>query len=160
MPHRLLAVTCILCASAFALIAPAQAADKAQLDAVSVHLFLAKSGTLSTDITQVRNFHAWNFVPSGDGIPDGEQFDAVFVKVRLTAVKEIFAKEEQARLVVTASESKKVIRTERLTNVYIGPERVVHRGFYLANVGCTPLEIVVTAGSKRIRKALAFNCGE
>jgi hypothetical protein len=159
MFQRFPAVACLL-SSTLALIVPAQAADKVQLDAVSVHLFLASSGTLSTDITNVRNFHAWNFVPSGDGIPDGEQFDAVFVKVRLSAAKETFAKGEQARLEIVASESKKVLRRERLADVYVGPERVVHRGFYLANIGCTPLDIVVTARPKVIRKALRFNCGE
>jgi hypothetical protein len=160
MPHRSPAVTCVLASLMLGLTLPAQAADKAQLDAVSVHLFLANSGTLSTDVTNVRNFHAWNFVPSGDGIPDGEQFDAVLVKVRLTAAKEIFAKGEQARLTVVASESKKVLRREKLADVYVGPERIVHYGFYLARIGCTPLDIVVTARPTVIRKTLRFNCGE
>ena len=154
------AAACALTALTLALASPAQAADKAELDAVSVHLFLTRSGTFSTDVTNVRNFHAWNFVPSGEGIPDGEHFDAVFVKVRLKAAKEVFAKGEQARLAVVASESKKVIRRDGIKDVYIGPERVAHHGFYLANVGCTPLEIVVTARSKAIRKALSFRCGE
>lgn len=160
MPARVPAATCLLSTLALASTSPAPAADKAQLDTVSVHLFLAKSGTLSADITQIRDFHAWNFVPSGAGIPDGEQFDAVFVKVRLRAAKEIFAKGEQARLVVTASEDKKVIRRDRIADVYIGPERVLHYGFYITNVGCKPLQIVVTAGSKMIKKTASFNCGE
>jgi hypothetical protein len=83
-----------------------------------------------------------------------------FVKVRFSAAKEMFAKGEQARLEIVASESKKVLRRERLADVYVGPDRVVHRGFYLANIGCTPLDIVVTARPKVIRKALHFNCGE
>ena len=156
----LLTLTCLWCAVALSSLSPAHAADKAQLDAVSVHLFLAKSGTFSTDITKVADFSAWNFVPSGQGIPDGEQFDAVFVKVRLTAAKEIFAKGEQARLVVADLDSKKVIRRERFTDIYIGPERAVHHGVYIGHVGCTPLEIVVTCGSKVIKKTLRFRCGE
>jgi hypothetical protein len=160
MPNPFSAVTFVLSALMLALAFPAQAADKARLDDVSVHLFLANSGTLSTDITTVRNFHAWNLVPSGDGIPDGESFDAVFVKVRLGADKEIFARGEQARLAIIASESKKVLKREKLADVYIGPERIAYHGFYLANIGCTPLEIVVTAGKKVIRKTANFNCGE
>jgi hypothetical protein len=160
MPHRFPAVTCLLSALMLASISPAQAADKPQLEAVSLHLFLARSGTFSTDITAVRNFHAWNFEPSGDGIPDGERFDAVFVKLQFSAAKEIFAKGEQARLTILAAESKKVLKREKLADVYVGPERIAYYGFYLARIGCTPLEIVVSARPKVIRKTVNFNCGE
>ena len=138
----------------------ARAADRAQLDAVSVHLFLKKSGTFSPDVTSMRNFHAWNFEPSGDGMPEGEGFDAVLVKVRMRSDKEVFAKGEQARLRITSLENGKVIRSERLTDVFIGPERVTHHAFYLPGIACTPIEIVVTAKAKSIKKMLNFNCGE
>jgi hypothetical protein len=52
------------------------------LEGVSVHLFLEKSGSLSRDVTAVKDFQSWNFVPSGTGIPDDERFNDILVKVR------------------------------------------------------------------------------
>jgi hypothetical protein len=137
-----------------------QAADRTELDAVSVHLFLRKSGTFSPDVTTMRNFHAWNFEPSGDGMPEGEEFDGVLVKVRMRSDKEVFARGEQARLRIRSLENGKVIRTERLADVFIGPAGVTHQAFYVPGIACTPIEIVVTAKAKSIRKTLKFNCGE
>jgi hypothetical protein len=138
----------------------ARAADRAQLDAVSVHLFLKKSGTFSPDVTTMRNFHAWNFEPSGDGMPEGEQFDAILVKIRMRSDKEVFAEGEQARLRIRSLDKGKVIRNERLTDVFIDTARVTHLAFYVPGIACTPIEIVVTAKPKSIKKTLNFNCGE
>jgi hypothetical protein len=138
----------------------AQAQDKAKLDSVSVHLFLTKSGTLSPDVTVIPNFFARNFEPNGEGFAEGERFEAILIKVRLTAPRETFAKGPQAELVISDSKTKKVIRRERIADVYIGSHGWTFVPVFMAKAACTPLEVVATGGGQRIAKSLGFSCGE
>jgi hypothetical protein len=160
---RLLSITaCLTGALALMLSAAsgARAADRAVADAFSVHLFLQKSGVFSTDVTSLPDFNAWNLEVSGRGIPEGERFDSIAIKVRLRADKEVFAKGEQGRLVVTTIKDNKVIRNERIADIYIGPGGVGYRVYFVADVGCRGLQIALTSGGKTLRKTLNFNCGE
>ncbi len=136
----------------------AHAADRAQLDAVSVHVFLTKSGTLSRDVST--DFAAWNFVPEGEGIPQGERFYAVLVRVRLTAPGEMFAKGPQADVVVTNRQTRKVIKRERIAEVYIGKDGWTFVPVFVPDAACGPLDIVVTGGGKKIATMLNAKCGE
>ncbi len=138
---------------------PVQAADRATLDAVSVHLFLQKSGTLSADVTAIEGFFARNFVPDGKGFADGERFNDVLVRIRFTAAKEIFAEGQQAEVVVTDS-TKKVVSRKRIADLYVGGHGWSFVPVYLADVACRPLTVTVTGGGKRIVKSLPFSCGE
>jgi hypothetical protein len=61
---------------------PALAQGKVQLDSVTIHLFLATSGTLSPDIETIQGFGARNFSLQGEGIADNERFYAALMKVR------------------------------------------------------------------------------
>ena len=61
-----------------------------------------------------------NFSVQGKGIKDNERFYAALIKVKLTAPKEIFAKGAQAEIVVTDRRTRKVVKRERLADVYIG----------------------------------------
>jgi hypothetical protein len=160
--RRLLAAFC-LCASLPAM--PVQAAERATLDAVSVHLFLQKSGALSTDVTAIEGFFARNFVPDGKDFAEGERFDDVLVRIRFTARKEIFAEGPQAEVVVTDSASKKVVSRKRIADLYVGGHGWTFVPVYLAGVACKPLTVTVTGvtvtgGGKRIVKTLPFSCGE
>jgi hypothetical protein len=144
----------------FMLASSARSADRAQLDAVSVHLFLEKLGTFSSDITSIPNFYSWNMVPSGGGIPKDEKFGSVLNKLRFNSPAEVFAKGMQARIVVMSSKDKKIIKTETFKDLYIGPGRIGYRALFVQNVSCTLLDILVTSPGKRIRKVVNFNCGE
>jgi len=142
------------------LASPALAADRASLDAVSVHLFLQTSGTLSADVTAMKGFFARNFVPDGEGFAEHERFDDILVRVRLTAPKEVFAKGGQAEVVVTDTRTKQVVVRKQIADVYISPKGWIFIPVYVANVGCRPLEVTATGGGKRIVKSLQFGCGE
>jgi hypothetical protein len=137
---------------------PALAQERATLDAVSLHLFLTKSGTLSRDVSE--NFGAWNFTPDGEGIPQGERFYAMLVRVRFTAPHEVFAKGAQAEVVVTDRQSRKVVKRERIVDVYVGSDGWTFMPIFVPNAACGPFDIVVTGGGKTITKALEARCGE
>jgi hypothetical protein len=147
-----------LCPVLFASIAPA--ADRVNLDAVSVHLFLQTAGTLSADVTAIEGFSSWNFVPQNEGFGDQERFDDIVIRVRLTAPKEVFARGPQAEVVVTDTRTKKVVARKQIADVYIGPKGSTFVPVYIANVACRPLKLTVTSGGKRIEKSLEFRCGE
>jgi hypothetical protein len=154
------ASTIVFLLGLFILASAARATDRAQLDGVSVHLFLEKSGAFSSDIASIQNFYSWNMVPSGDGIPEDEKFGSILIKLRFNSPAEVFAKGMQARVVVMSSKDKKIIKTETFKDLYIGPGRVGYRALFVQNVSCTLLDILVTSPGKRIRKVVNFNCGE
>jgi hypothetical protein len=145
---------------ALVFVGSARAADRAQLDSISVHLFLTKSGTLSPDVTAMATFAAWNFVPEGEGIGAGERFDAILIKVRLTAPHEVFAKGPQAEVVMREQHSRKVVRRERIANVYVGKDGWTFVPVFVADAACGPFDIVATGGGRRIVKMLNVKCGE
>jgi hypothetical protein len=138
----------------------ARAQDRAELGDVSIYLFLEKSGRFSVDISKMADFSAGQFSPTGPGIPDGERFDSIFIRVELRAAKEIFAQGPQATVTVTHSKTKRVIARAVLADVYIGAERRVFKGVYVDRVGCAPMDIVVQAGAKRYTRSLPIHCGE
>ena len=138
----------------------AQAQNKAVLDAVSVHLFLAKSGTLSPDITAIPGFRTWNFASVGEGIPDDEHFRAILIRLRITAPGEHFAKGKVAELTLTNRLTKKIVKRARVADVYIGPEGAIFVPVLVEDAACGPFNLVVTGGARRIAKSLEFNCGE
>jgi hypothetical protein len=47
--------------------AAAGPADGIRLEDVSTRRFLEKSGSISREITTIKDFHSWNFVPFGRG---------------------------------------------------------------------------------------------
>jgi hypothetical protein len=136
-----------------------QRAERAQLDTVSVHLFLTKSGALSPDVETIEGFGAWNFSLQGKDI-DGERFYSMLIKVRLTAPREVFAKGPQAEVIVTDRRTRKVVKRERISDVYIGANGWTILPVWIADGACGPFEIVVTGGGKRIAKTLEAACGE
>jgi hypothetical protein len=143
---------------------PADAGPKpkarAQLDSVSVHLFLSTSGTLSTDVTTMPDFFARNFVPHAKEIADNERFDAILVRVRFTSPKEVFAEGMQAEVVMTNRRTRKIVRRERIADVYIGDNGWTFVPVFASRVGCSELDVVVTGGGRKIAKSLGFSCGE
>lgn len=149
-----------LLAATGALAAPTQksAPDRATLDAVSLHVFLTKSGTLSRDVSE--NFGAWNFAPQGEGIEDGERFYAMLVRVRFTSPREIYAPGTQAEVVVTDRATRKVIKRERIADVYIGSAGWAFAPVFVTDAACGPFDVVVTGGGKKIMKSLEAKCGE
>lgn len=157
---RFAAALAFLVLAAGAAGAPARAQDRAELGEVAIYLFLEKSGRFSVDISKMADFSAGNFNPMGPGIPEGERFDSIFIRVQLTAAKEVFAKGPQATVTVTHSKTKRVIRRVVLADVYVGPERAVFKGVFVDQVGCAPMDIVVQAGAKRFARSLAVHCGE
>ena len=145
----------ILCAS------PAQA-QNAQLSIadVTVHLFFEISGTFSADITRIKNFSSWNFVPMGRGLPDNDRFNAFLIKVKLGSKSEVFAEGRQATVRVLRSENAEVLVEQQLENIYVGPSGAATKPILVTGHVCEPLDVVVAGGGKTVKKHLAFNCGE
>ena len=156
---RMLALVSLLTTTG-ASASPALAQGKAQLDAVSVHLFLTTSGTLSPDVTAIPGFFSRNFSPHGEGIGADERFNDFIVRVRLTSPRETFAKGTQAEVVVTNRATKKVIKRERVADVYIGSNGWTFKPVFVPNAACGPFDVVVTGGGRKIIKALEATCGE
>ena len=129
---------------------PAHAQDRARLNSISVHVFLTKSGTLSDDLEKIGGFGARNFSIQGKGIADNERFYSALIKVKLTAPKEIFAKGSQAEIVVTDRRTKKVVKRERLADIYIGSHGWTVMPVWLPDAACGPFEIVATGGGRKL----------
>ena len=144
----------------FALICACPASAQTQLNSVTIHLFLASSGTLSPDVETIKGSGAWNFSVQGEGIADNERFYAVLIKVRMTSKGEVFAKGTQARVVVTDRRTKKVVRRERVADLYIGSHGWTFVPIFLPNAACGPFEIVATGGGREIVKQIEAACGE
>ena len=139
---------------------PALAQGKAQLDAVTIHLFLATSGTLSPDLETIEGFGARNFSVQGKGIADNERFYAALIKVRFTSKGEVFAQGTQAQVVVTDRWKKRIVRREQIANVYIGSDGYTYVPVFLPDAACGPFEVVVTGGGRKIVKQIEATCGE
>jgi hypothetical protein len=136
------------------------APDRAQLDSVTIHLFLATSGTWSPDIDTIEEFGARNFSLQGKGIADNERFYAALIRVRFTSKGEVFAQGTQAQVVVTDRWKKRVVRRESIAGVYIGSNGYTHVPVFLENAACGPFEVVVTGGGRKIVKQIEATCGE
>lgn len=165
--HRivLLLVALTLAAPAPALAGPKGKAQgkeqkRAQLDSVTIHLFLATSGTWSPDIETIEGFGAHNFALQGQGIAGNERFHSALIKVRFTSDREIYADGTQAQVVVTDRWRKRVVRRERIVGVYIGSAGYTHVPIFLADAACGPFEVVVTGGGRKIVKQIETHCGE
>ncbi len=155
--RRLLMIAMVLAAAADA--RAQQRNARADIDSVSVHLFLTKSGALSADVETIEGFGAWNFALQGKDI-DGERFYSFLIKVKMTAPGEVFAKGRQAEVVVTDRRTKKIVKRERIADVYIGPNGWTIVPVWIADGACGPFDIVVSGGGKRIAKSLEAACGE
>ena len=134
--------------------------DRAALDSISVHLFLSKSGMLSPDVETIEGFGAWNFALQGKDIEPGERFYSILIRVKFTAPREIFAKGRQAEVVMTDRRTRKVVKRERISGVYIGSHGWTHVPVWVEDGACGPFEIVASGGGKRIVKQLEAACGE
>lgn len=139
--------------------ASAGPAEGIRLENISVHLFLEKSGSFSRDVTTMKDFRSWNFVPFGAGIPEGERFDDILVKIALGSPKEVFAKGRQGELSLVSAENGKPVETKAIDDVYLNDGKS-YRAFYISGVACKPLVLTATVGGKTVRKDLPFRCGE
>jgi len=156
-------IALVLAALTLAAPAPAlaqgKARDRAQLDSVTIHLFLATSGTWSPDIETIEGFGAWNFALQGQGIADNERFYVAMIRVRFTSPRGVYADGTQAQVVVTDRKTKRVVKRERIAGVYIGSHGSTHVPVFL-NAACGPFEVVVTGGGRKIVKQIEAACGE
>jgi len=140
--------------------ANAQKGQRARLDAISVHLFLASSGTLSEDVDKIDGFGARNFSVQGKGIADNERFYSALIKVRMTAPKEIFAEGPQAEVIVTHRRTKKVVTRQRIADLYVGGHGWTIVPVWVQDAACGPFEIVATGGGRKLTRQLEVTCGE
>lgn len=154
------ALACVLAAATHGRAEGKKSPDRAQLDAVSVHLFLATSGTLSPDVETIEGFGARNFSLFGKGFAESERFYSALIRVRFTSMGEVFAKGTQAEVVVSDRWKKRVVKRERIADLYIGDHGFTHVPVFLPNAACGPFEIVVTGGGRKIVRQLEVSCGE
>ena len=157
LPRALVAAT-----MAFWLSGPAAHAqdDTLSLDSVSIHLFLEKSGEFSPDITQAPGVGAWNFRPISGDVDYDERFHSYLIKVTFRSRGEVFAEDEQATLIISEVESGKILFTESIRNVDIGPSGQVTKPFLIHDLVCGPLRVDVRDQEKTITNQLEFACGE
>jgi len=134
--------------------------DKLSLHAVSIHLFLEKSGEFSHDITQAPGVGAWNFRPISGDVDSDESFHSYLIKVTFRSGGEAYAEGEQATLVISEVESGTVLVTETIRDVYIGPSGQVTKPFLIHDQVCGPLRVDVSDDEKTITNRLQFACGE
>ena len=134
--------------------------DKLSIHAVSIHLFLEISGEFSHDVTQAPGVGAWNFRPISGDIDFDEIFHSYLIKVSFRSGGEVFAEGEQATLVISEIESGKVLLTETIRNLYIGPSGQVTKPFLIHDLVCGPLRVDISDLEKTITNQLQFACGE
>ena len=118
MRRRFAILLFLFTALAGAALAQGRVPERAQLDSISVHLFLTKSGALSEDVATIEGFGARNFAVQGKGLDLAERFYSILIKVRLTSAGEVFAKGPQAEVVVTDRRTRKVVKREKIADVY------------------------------------------
>ena len=147
---------------------PASAQTKAQpkapvqtlaLEAVSVHLFLEESGTLSADASGTPGISGANMRAQLPG-DKSEPFHNFLVKVVLTSKGEAFARGRQATVSIVDVKSKRVIETHGISDVYVGSGGRTVKAIWVRDRVCQALEVRVTAGPKTITRKLEFHCGE
>lgn len=137
----------------------AGASEQVKLDAVSVHLFYERSGQLSPDITNIREFGTHNFHPFGEGVPDEEIFHSFLIKLSFSAPKETFEPGLVATLRLTNDE-KKVILKREIRSLYIPESGRINKGLWVEGHECEMLTLEVTDNGQTVTKRLPFHCGE
>lgn len=171
MPKTVCAAALLAVLAAFAA-APAVAQTKSQprtapkgpavaltLEAVSVHLFLEGSGTLSGDATGTPGISGANMRAMLPG-DKTEPFHDFLVKVTLGAKGEAFARGRQATVSIIDVKTKRAIETHGISDVYIGADGRIVKAIWVRDRMCQALEVRVTAGPKTISRQLNFHCGE
>ena len=135
-------------------------AEVAKIENVTVHLFLEKSGIFSQDITTTKEFMAHNFRPFGEGIPTEEIFHSYLVKILFTSSAEAFIEGNVARVQITNDKDKSIVIDQNISNLYIGPEKAIHKSILVTGNECEFQTVVVSTNEKTITKKLPFHCGE
>jgi len=135
-------------------------ANDVKVNNVSVHLFLEKSGTFSKDITTMKEFLTHNFRPMGDSIPEGEIFHSYLIKIRFSSDEEVFSKGKVANVKVVNDKDNSVVIDQPITDVYIGPEKLLYKSIFVSGHECDFQTLVVRSKGKTISKKLPFHCGE
>lgn len=152
----------LLLASASVIAAPPVGTkDPVKLDAVTVHLFLEKSGQLSPDITSMNSFSCRNFAPSGDGLPEGERFHSFLIKLAFSAPKESFSGATVAVVKLINNKTRKVILSRTIRNLYVGPNKQSFVGIFVEEGHeCDNMTVDVVSSDQKIVKEIPFTCGE
>ena len=131
----------------------------ARFAGMTAHVFLENSGRFSGPIGRIKGFITWNFSVIGAGIPQGERFSSVLLKIAFRTKGEVFAKGVQA--VITVKEKgRKRVRRYRLKDIYVGPGGRVYHAVMVTGIGCLPLRIAVRSHARTYRRTLEFSCGE
>lgn len=160
MPRLLLTLAAL---ALLAAPAPAQQQKKktAHFAGMTVHVFLAKSGRFSRPISQIQNFTTWNFSVSGTGIPQGERFNTVLLRIALRADGEVFAAGTQAVVTITERGANRPRRWRlNLKDIYVPPGGRVFHVAVIREIGCLPLDITVRSHARTWKKSYPFRCGE
>ncbi len=135
-------------------------ADEVKLKAVSVHLFLEKSGVFSKDITTTKEFLTHNFIPMGEGIPENENFSSYLIKVSFSSDKEVFISGKVGNVKVINDKNKKVVLNQNISDLYVGPEKIIYKSFFVSGQACEFQTLIVSSKRKTMTKKLPFHCGE
>ena len=91
---------------------------------------------------------------------DDERFYAALIKVQMTAPKEIFAQGPQAEITVTDRRTKKVVKRERIADLYVGGHGWTIVPVWVPSAACGPFEIVASGGGRKLTRSLQVTCGE
>lgn len=149
-------VTCLMC-----LVLPSlTVASEIRLNDVQIKLFLKNSGQLSPDVTEMNEFFAWNFRPFGDGIPSDDRFSDFLIVAELKSSEEVFEAGAKLSVRVTTKGDGKVVFEDSVAGIYVGPDGVIHEGFWVSDQECDQLIVDVSLGEQKLSRELPFECGE
>lgn len=138
----------------------AEGAEVVTVKDVSVHLFLTPSGELSQDVSVMKDFQSWNFVPLAEGLSDSQRFYSFLVKVRLNTGREAYIKGKLGSIEVKSTARNRVLFRKAISGVYFPREGEAVEGFFVQGSVCEPVSITASTGTSRITKELHFECGE
>ena len=135
-------------------------AGEIKLENVSVHLFLEKSGVLSKNVINAKEFFTHNFHPFGEGFDDNEVFHELLIKVSFTSNSESYNPDYVARIELITVKDNEVVFVKDIKSIYVGQEMRIYKGIWVQGHECEKLMLKVSAKDNVITHLLPFHCGE
>lgn len=133
-------------------------AETPRLQDVTVHLLFEHSGRVSDDVTSVKDFGSWNFMPFGTGVPD-DQFRSFLIRLAFEVPSQRY-EEGTVATVRLISEGKEPVFQQTLQGMDFAKPPTNYAWIFVEGHVCEPVTLEVTSFGRVIKKDLPFACGE
>jgi hypothetical protein len=143
---------------ALALVFEPATAQSVRVEDIRVQLFYEHSGTLSDDLTKVKDLSLWNTIIS-EGIAK-EPADSFLVSVVLRGKPASFEQSERVVVTVFDESKKSKVLQRRFDSFLFGDEGRVVKPVFVENRTCMPIRISARSKSNAKTINLPFKCGE